>query len=34
VGAIPIVVSETRRIVGIVSNIDVVRGLRYCLDKE
>ena len=34
VGAIPIVLAGTRRIVGIVSYIDVLRGLQYSLEKE
>jgi CBS domain-containing protein len=34
VGAIPVVLPGTRRIVGIVSYVDVLRGLQHCLEKE
>jgi acetoin utilization protein AcuB len=34
VGAIPIVLPDTRRIVGIVSYIDVLRALQHRLEEE
>jgi CBS-domain-containing membrane protein len=34
IGAIPIVLPDTRRIVGIVSYIDVLRALQHRLEEE
>jgi CBS domain-containing protein len=34
VGAIPVVVPDTRRVVGIVSYIDILRALREELEDE